>query len=509
MIKNKRNKSRTFGRSSIAFYILMGFVLVLGLAIRLYDLTDPPLDFHSTRQLWSAIIARGIYYQGLDDVPEWQRELAVSAWKDKPAIEPVIFESLVAFTYKAIGEEIIWIPRIYASLFWIIGGIGLYLLACEMTSKDGGFIALVFYLFVPFGAVASRSFQPDPLMVMWIILAWWAFYRWYQSPSWKTAMLAGLFSGFAMLVKAVAIFMMFGGMAGLIMSGFGLKRAVRNPQVWIVTLLSALPVAIYTFYGLNSLGMESQFQGRFFPELLTDPTHYIRWASEMKSIVGFSSIILSLVGVLLFRDWSQRVFIIGFWVGYFIYGLCFPYHFLTHNYYHLPLIPMVALSLAPLAESIADRAVSVGLKGFGRIGLVLVVFLGVFWQVWDIRVTLAKEDFRHEPAYWEAIGEKVGQEHSVVALTQDYGDRLMYYGWLRVTNWPETGHLAYRELRGGKPFVFEDWFQEVTQDMDYFLVTRIKELDRQKDLKDTLYNHFPIADQGDGFILFDLNQPLR
>ena len=38
-------------------------LFVAALTIRLYDLTDPPLDFHPTRQLLSAIKARAIYYR--------------------------------------------------------------------------------------------------------------------------------------------------------------------------------------------------------------------------------------------------------------------------------------------------------------------------------------------------------------------------------------------------------------------------------------------------------------
>ncbi|MCJ7702533.1 MAG: glycosyltransferase family 39 protein, partial [Anaerolineales bacterium] len=214
--------------------------MILGLGIRLYDLTDPPLDFHSTRQLWSAIIARGIYYQGEEETPTWMRVLAVEAWKAKPAIEPIIFETVVAFTYRLVGSEILWIPRIYASLFWTIGGLGLYFLVRDLTSIDAGVTALLFYTFVPFGAIASRSFQPDPLMVMWIILAWWAFYRWYQSPSWKAAILSGFMAGMAMLTKSVAVFMLLGGMAALLVAGPGIKRAVKDRQVWGIAFLSAL-----------------------------------------------------------------------------------------------------------------------------------------------------------------------------------------------------------------------------------------------------------------------------
>jgi 4-amino-4-deoxy-L-arabinose transferase-like glycosyltransferase len=504
----KNDKKTFFGKSPAVLWTTLLLIFLLGLGIRLYDLTDPPLDFHSTRQLWSAIIARGMYYQGVDDVPAWQRDLAVDAWKDKPAIEPTIFESIVALTYRIVDQEIIWIPRIYSSIFWLIGGLGLYFLARDMTSVDGGVMALIIYLFIPFGAIASRSFQPDPLMVMWIILTWWSFYRWYQNRSWKQAITAGIAAGIAMAVKSVAVFWLFGGMSALIFTGQAIKKTIRDPQVWAIATLSALPVVSYTLNGLRVLGMSSQFKGRFFPELLQDPGHYVRWGSEITSIAGFSGLILGLLGIFLFQKPDQKVFLFGLWGGYFIYGLFFPYHFLTHNYYHLPIIPMVALSLAPVADGIFQRAVALNPGWFSRTGIIGVILLGIATQMWDIRVELARSDYRHEPAYWQAIGDRIGREKDVVALTQDYGDRILYYGWLEIRNWPESKQVAYAELRSGKEFDFEAWFAEEIQGMDYFLVTRIKELDHQPELKNRLFNHYAVVDQGDGFILFDLNQPI-
>ena len=89
-----------------AYWLWLGLSLLaflLGLAVRLYDITDPPLDFHPTRQLHSALIARGMYYQNLDDIPDWQRERAVDQWKAEGLIEPQIMEHLTAFTYRIIG----------------------------------------------------------------------------------------------------------------------------------------------------------------------------------------------------------------------------------------------------------------------------------------------------------------------------------------------------------------------------------------------------------------------
>ena len=50
--------------------LLVGVVLICGFVTRLYDLTDPPLDYASARQLRSAMIARGKYYATQGDAPE-------------------------------------------------------------------------------------------------------------------------------------------------------------------------------------------------------------------------------------------------------------------------------------------------------------------------------------------------------------------------------------------------------------------------------------------------------
>ena len=499
-------KSSLLGKNrKKTLWIILGILLALGLGIRLYDLTDPPLDFHSTRQLWSAITARGMYYQYLDDAPDWKRDLAVEAWKSKPVIEPVILESMTALAYRIAGQELLWIPRIFSSIFWSIGGIFLFLLAQDISSTEGAILALAFYLFLPFGVVASRSFQPDPFMVMWIIMAWWAFYRWHTVRTWKTAIIAGAYVGIAILVKSVAIFMIFGGAAGLVLASLGIKKAIKDGQVWLVILLSGLPGVAYLLYGTFALGLTSQFEGRFFPELLLDPGHYVRWGNQMIAIIGFSGLFSSLLGIFLFRKWTQRSFVFGLWFGYFIYGLLFPYHFLTHDYYHLPLIPLAALCLAPVFSAIFASIQTLDLSWFSRLGMISVILIAVLLQVWKVRVQFASEDYRHEPPYWEALAEDIGRDKEIIALTQDYGYRLFYYGWINAKNWPETAHLAYRELRGGKPFVFEEWFSEETKGMDYFLVTRLKELDKQGELRDHLYDTFAIAAEGDGYILFDLN----
>lgn len=497
-----------FGQSRLFLGFVLFLLFALGLAIRLYDLKDPPLDFHPTRQLRSAIIARDLFYRNWDQAEAWQRERATEQVSDHEMIEPFVFESLVAATYRLIGSEQLWLARVYASLFWIIGGVALYLLTSALTNPDGGVLALVYYLFLPFGITASRSFQPDPLMVMGILLSLWAFYRWYRRPTWGNVILVGALAGLTLFVKAVALFPILFGFAALILFGKGLRAALRDPQVWTVGALTVLPVIAYHFYGIYVLGtLGSQFEGRFFPEMWRDPAFYIGWFDFASDFVGFAPFFLGLLGTLLFASVPLRAFAIGLWASYLAYGLTFPYHITSHSYYHLPFIPIIAISLAPVGALLFRPLLNLRPAWLTRAVASGILLLAILSELWFVRIDMAREDYRHEPAFWENIGELLNHSQSVIGLTQDYGNRLAYFGWTTPQVWLTTGHLNYRELKGRPPIEVDEWFSKKTKNKDFFLVTMMNQLEKQPELREILYDNYPILAEGPGFIIFDLRQP--
>jgi len=275
-------------------------ILVCGLGVRFFDLTDPPLDFAATRQLRSALIARGIYYPLVETAEDWQVEMAERQGAHS-MIEPTIMETIVAVTYKIAGGEYVWIARIYSSVFWILGGVALFFLVKEMVSPDGAYIALTYYLFAPFGIAASRSFQPDPLMTALIVVSWWTFYRWYNTQSWKWALLAGISASAAMLVKSTAVFFLAIGFAVLVLRKERIGKLIRDAQVWVIVLLSSIPVLAYHLYGVFVVGsLGKQFQGRFFPEMLKELKYYLRWKNALSAVTGHELIIVAAILGLLF-----------------------------------------------------------------------------------------------------------------------------------------------------------------------------------------------------------------
>jgi len=474
------------------------------LGIRMLDLTDLPLDVNPIRQMFSVVKARGMYYRYAGDVPAWQRQMAIEQWEAKADVEPPVIETIVAGMYLVFGEHV-WFGRIVASLFWTLGGLALFALARRIASINGAIVALAYYLFLEFGVIASRSFQPDPLMVGLILCSLWAFYRWNEEKSWKWALTVGLLSGMAIFIKNVAFFPLLGAFALVIFSTQGFKLAIKDPQVWAVVVITALPTVIYMIDGLYiSKDLDTAIGLRFFPSLWTDLAFYVRWRNVIENTLGLGTFLVALLGIFLAKPGRDRSLLLGTFVGYMLYGFVLPYHIGTHTYYQLQLVVFIALSFAVVGNVIFEKITEIN----GHSILVRTVIAGIllFWigsEMWNVRIELLKDDYRAEPQMWEELGDKLGHTTPVLVLTQDYGNRLAYWGWQRLEEWPTTGDQGLREL-AGKARSFEEMFDERIVGKQYFLITNFNQFDSQPELKDKLFNTYPIVEQSENYIIFDL-----
>ncbi len=484
---------------------VLALTLLAGFGLRMINLTNPPLDFAPTRQLFSALKARGMYYQYDTTAPEAQRQLAIGLG-DTGNIEPPVLETLVAQTYRLAGEHL-WIARVYSALFWILGGLALFLLIREFASTGPALIGTLFYLFLPFGVIASRTFLPDPLMVALISFSAWALFRWQNTGRWKWAIGFGLLAGAALFVKNYSIFFIGGAFAAVLLGTRGLRRSVRDPQVWVMAGLLILPVGAYMLYGMLRLNMGSQFTLRFFPQMWTDPAFYFRWAFTVNVNVSLAATLLGVLGIFLAGP-KERPLIIGLWIGYLLFGMTFAYNIYTHDYYQLPLVPIVAVSLAPGLRALLDRFNSHNRGILARGALTAIVLVGIAVPSWYSRTLIVNEDYHNEPAFWEEIGDKLGHGSGVISLTQDYGYRLAYWGWQGSTAWLTSADLGVRDLAGIDTTAMTN-FAAVTAGKKYFVVTMFVELDKQPQVKDLLYNNYPIYAQTDEYVIFDLEHPLN
>ncbi len=72
----KKDQETEFFTPTTLRLLIIVFLFVTALGIRLYKITDPPLDFHAMRQYHSLIITRGFYFENLTTIPKWRKQLA-------------------------------------------------------------------------------------------------------------------------------------------------------------------------------------------------------------------------------------------------------------------------------------------------------------------------------------------------------------------------------------------------------------------------------------------------
>jgi hypothetical protein len=494
---------RNLFTSKWTFFILLAFCFGFGAFLRFSDLSAPLLDFHPTRQLFSAIKARGLYYETLPDAPAWQRDLAIRQYTGEATIEPPILDHLAAALYTRFGEQTA-IPRAISGIFWLLGALFLFLLSKNITlSPAAALFSLAFFLFLPYTVPASRAFQPDPLMVLLILVCWWAMERSAHPDftSWGWAIIAGISGGLAIFVKFPAVFFIAGGALGAILAHSNLKQALKAPKTWIIAVLCILPPAAYLYYGLYMGGfLGQQFGSRFYPELWTSPYFYLRWFLTLSNVMNVIWLALAILGWLVFANKPAKIFLAGLWVFYIIYGFVFAHHISSHDYYSLPFIPIVALSLAPLAADfltkINEKLQPSRLFQFLAFFLLLLTFaLTSIGQYLNMR----NNDFYPQAAFWAEVGNAIGHQPGVTALTTDYGYPLAYYGWQNSNPWPLAPDIKN----------FNDAWARLTSGKSYFLVTDFDEYARQPELQKRLNENYPIFAQGQGFVVFDLYHPKK
>jgi hypothetical protein len=251
----------------------------------------------------------------------------------------------------------------------------------------------------------------------------------------------------------------------------------------------------------------SIFGARFFPSLYIDPKWYLRWFMMAKSIVNYFPIIIGLLAFFLIKKKEFRILYACLWLGYLLFGFTFAYHIYTHDYYHLPLIPMVSIGIGVVFEVVFKKLEEYNPHWLARVLIIAVFVFSLSLCLLKARGELVGASYRHEAKYWQQLGAKIGIDKSVIALTHDYGYRISYWGFISPKLWPTRGDQVVSELSGATNPEFVTLFTQETKGMDYFLVTLVGDFESQTDLHDYLFAHYPY-EQGDGYYIFDLRHPL-
>lgn len=520
--------------------VLILWLLALGLGLRCYRITEPPMDFHPTRQYIGASVARSYYFNMDSSIPESRRNIAQIGKDRQELLEPQIMPTLAAVSYRIVGGEHLWIPRFYSVLFWLATGWVLLLIARDIgLGEKERLWALAVHLFTPFAILNSRVFQPSPLMVLLMFLTLWTTLRYDRAPTTKGLLITTGLAAATLFVKPVVVFMLFAGFAGLMIHRSGVAKTIRNPHLYVFTILMLAPAVSFYIIQLKSGGyIGTQTEGSFIPSLLITVKYWFGWLKMIGRNIGLQGLIAAAFGFAMFANLRGRWFLGGVWFGYFCYGLFFNYHIHTHDYYSMMLIPMAALTAAPFMVRLmeflrlqwkdhtlrlAGAAVTMGLAG-------LVVLAGLMKMKSDGKLTPEVKggiktagslfgadmklltflgygiDERAEVARYKEIGKRLNHTDKALYLTHDYGKSLTYHAEIAGEIWPGQTDFAKRRLAGKEPIDLVERLNDRIQKsgMRFFAATELDEFRKQPELVEELDRRHELLDSNDHHRLYAL-----
>lgn len=499
----------------------MLLVFAAAIAIRLYHITDPLLEFHVTRQYRSAVIARALYLPYDTSLPGWAREIAIQN-ADQGALEPPIIEHLAAFGYRLAGGEHLWIARLIAIAGWSIGGVAIWLIGRRMLSPVGSLWALVVFLLTPYGVLASRSFQPDPLMTGVTAVALLYIVRFGSGGASRDLWAAIVATAIAALIKPMSLLFTIGcfvAVAWPASKSAPVRSRLLAWQGWAFLLLSIAPMAAYYAYGLFVTGdMQEQTGGRFLPQLLGTRFFWSgSWATAQR-VADPWLWLLAVIGSLTARPGLPRRLFAGLWGAYLLLGVAFEYHFATHDYYHLPVLILVALGAGAAVSRIEEAAERTPYRRVVTAAAAILMLLTAALWLQRSAKTLGALDGPAALATYERIGRELRHSQRAIMLAYDYGMPLRYHGHVTGPSWPSAGDLSAADLGAGAGASDESaWssgvaaerrYQEfyAEREPEYFLITDFESLHAQPGLQAFLDATFERRADDDKFLIYDLRQ---
>ena len=486
---------------------IISVLFIAAFAIRVYPIYKSP-RLVGPRQYRCAIIARDYFFETLQSIPDWERKIA-SINKDAEGIyEPPIMELLASLGYRIAGGEYLWIPKMLSVIFWLGGGVFLYALTRGLISSAAAIFSTAFYLFLPFGIAYSQSFAPDPLMLCLFIASIWAISRYHIQPSRTRLAIATALSAAAMFVKPVCLFAIFATFILANISRQGIRKTLTDLNFILFGIGSFLPTALFYFYGIYvGTALRDVAEQSFFPSLYFSTAFWLGWLNQIDIVIGSITFILALWGVSLFREGLPRALILGLWIGYVLFCLTFNEQIHSYGYWNLQLIPIVALSIAPVADLILSHLAQTWTQWQWRLA-----FLGLFLFLSLVSIREVRREIRSKDPFPVKVAQEIGAitQHSTntILLSEEYGKILKYYGEISGKVWPSPWTFIERQIKGQPIPTAKERLDSLIRQFSprYFIITAFEEYEDEQDLKQYLEGAFPIAKKTSDYLIFDLKK---
>ncbi len=345
------SKMLSFFRKIKISYILLLFIVLMGLFARLYKIDAPIADWHSWRQVDTAAVTRNFIKEGFN--PLYPRADDMSGIAQKPLpnlmrlrfVEFPIYNMVVYPFYYFLGSEDKY-HRIVSAMFSLGSLILVYFITKRFFDTKTALLAALIFALLPYNVFFSRTTLPEPTYIFFALGMFYFVERWITDGGRWLLVLGYIFAVSAFLIKPWSLFFALPLIYSIYKKeghlfpiktkyiAFGLLALLPFLmwRLWIMQYPEGIPASSWLFNGDNI-----RFKPIFWWWIISE-----RLGRE---ILGVTGLVLFFVGLLIKPD--KNNYVLHFLtISVFTFFVVVATGNVRHDYYQIIFPPVGAIFMA-------------------------------------------------------------------------------------------------------------------------------------------------------------------
>lgn len=381
--KDMREGGITYGMKTVVWpwrNILIGLIILLGLALRAYNLDFPSIGYHNMKENEYLSMAEAML--GSDDfvtrrVYFYNAFEGDTTWRLYP--QPPLISYQILLSWKMLGKNL-WGPRLFNALFGAISILLIYLLARLLFKERRYAIFCAFLLAImPLGVFFSRNLQPESPAFFFMLLGNLFYLKFVTSLNKYNLILGGASFSAALIYK----FSFFIGMAPFVFC-FPFKSLFKDKKEFLKCVFAfCLPYFIvmlavawlintgqWKFEAAHTLNRIQLWE--IFTPGYWEKSWRIIWWYTVGDNYTYIYTALALLGVIIAffkRKGLLNRYIIGWAAAVIFYSMIFSDFINQHNYYQMPFLAFAcvccAYALSAVSEMLTIKRIPAHILTFG------------------------------------------------------------------------------------------------------------------------------------------------
>lgn len=327
----------------------MLFILFLALAVRLYGVTLPALDWHAFRQADTLSVTRHYAQHGINLLePKYDDLGNIASGLDNPQgfrmVEFPLINALIALVQKISHVDVTLLSRVFSIAASLVTIALVYVLVKKISGETIAKVSALVLAILPYNVYYSRVILPEPYLVLGVVgglTAWWLYLQ-EKKLYYLVATIVSL--AFALLMKPFAIFIYpaLAAMAWLAWKWGAVKRwelyTLGLPVLpllawrqWITNFPEGIPSSDWLLNGDGIRLKPSWFKWIFFERI-------------GRLMLGWTGVLAATASLLKLNREEQWIYG-SWWLGMVLYVVTIATGNVRHDYYQALLAPIIAITV--------------------------------------------------------------------------------------------------------------------------------------------------------------------